>query len=226
MTTELTFEAEGRAHKIAVSQLIVAGWTGRDMKAVQHHIDELAALGVPAPSSVPLHYRVSADLLSTTDRLQVLGNETSGEAEPLLIHDGQTLWLGLGSDHTDRGLEAVSVAHAKQACGKPVAPGLWRFDALADRLDALELRSFIRSDTDTDWIPYQRGTLAAIRPLAGLMAALPGGGLRPGMAMLCGTLAAIGGIRPARHFRMELADPETGRCLAHSYAIDPLPIVS
>lgn len=226
MANELTFEAEGRAHTFAVTQLIVAGWTGRDILAVQHHIDELAALGVPAPSAVPLHYRVAADLLSTTDRLQVLGNETSGEAEPLLIHDGQTLWLGLGSDHTDRGLEANSVAHAKQACGKPVAPGLWRFDALADHLDALELTSYIRDDADADWTPYQRGTLAAIRPLADLMAALPGGGLRPGMAMLCGTLAAIGGIRPARQFRMELADPKTGRCLAHSYAIEPLPIVS
>ncbi|WP_245243234.1 DUF2848 domain-containing protein [Pararhodobacter sp. SW119] len=226
MTTELTFEAEGRAHRIAVSQLIVAGWTGRDMKAVQHHIDELAALGVPAPSTVPLHYRVAAGLLSTTDRLQVLENETSGEAEPLLIHDGQTLWLGLGSDHTDRGLETVSVAHAKQACGKPVATGLWRFDALADRLDTLELASFVREDADADWIPYQRGTLAEIRPLADLMAALPDGGLRPGMAMLCGTLAAIGGVRPARHFRMELTDPETGRHLSHSYAVEALPVVA
>ncbi|MEO9527100.1 MAG: DUF2848 family protein, partial [Roseibium sp.] len=38
-------------------RLIVAGWTGRDRAAVDHHIEELAAIGVPTPSSVPLYYQ-------------------------------------------------------------------------------------------------------------------------------------------------------------------------
>ena len=36
-----------------ISHLIVAGWTGRDRAKVQHHIEELALLGVPAPSTTP-----------------------------------------------------------------------------------------------------------------------------------------------------------------------------
>ena len=225
MAVRIDFETEGTLRAVTIETLIVAGWTGRVAKAVQHHIAELAALGVPAPSTVPLYYRVAADLLTGTDTLQVLGEETSGEAEPVVIHDGQALWLGLGSDHTDRGLEAVSVAHAKQACGKPVARGLWRFDDIADRLDDIELTSFVRDDPAAEWTPYQEGTLAAIRPLRELMAAVPGE-FSPGTAMFCGTLTAIGGIRPAGQFRMQLHDPVTDRRLMHSYRVEPLPIIS
>ena len=226
MAVQITFEADGRPLELTIETLIVAGWTGRDAAAVEHHIAELAALGVAPPSSVPLFYRVAAPLLTTGDTLQVLGEETSGEVEPLLVHDGQTLWLGLGSDHTDRGLEAVSVAQAKQACGKPVARGLWRFDEVADRLDQLRLSSQVRDDPGDAWQPYQDGSLVAIRPLRALLAGLPGGALQPRSAMLCGTLGAIGGVRAARHFRMQLDDPATGRRLRHSYAVETLPLVA
>jgi hypothetical protein len=225
MTVRIEFEVDETPRAVTIETLIVAGWTGRDAKAVQHHIAELAALGVPAPSTVPLYYRIAADLMTPTDWLQVLGEETSGEAEPLLIHEGDTLWLGLGSDHTDRGLEAVSVAHAKQVCGKPVARGLWRFDDVAERLDEIELASFVRDDSAAEWTPYQEGTLAAIRPLQELVAGLPDD-FTPGTAMFCGTLTAIGGIRSARHFRMEMHDPGTGRRLLHSYRVEPLPMIS
>ncbi|MGA8316723.1 MAG: DUF2848 family protein, partial [Bradyrhizobium sp.] len=30
-----------------VATLVVAGWTGRDEAALRHHIEELAAIGVP-----------------------------------------------------------------------------------------------------------------------------------------------------------------------------------
>ncbi len=45
-----------------------------------------------------------------------------------------------------------------------------------------------------------------------------------GTAILCGTLAAIGGIRPAERFEVELEDPVLGRTLRHAYAVDTLPV--
>lgn len=65
--------------------LIVAGWTGRDEKALHYHIEELAAIGVPRPSSVPVFYRISTANLTQTARLEVLGPDTSGEAEPVVL---------------------------------------------------------------------------------------------------------------------------------------------
>lgn len=202
-------------------QLIVAGWTGRDPGAVQHHIDELAELGVAPPSRVPLFYRVSHTLLTDAAEIEVLGPATSGEAEPLLINRGGALWLGLGSDHTDRELEAVSVAQSKQACPKPVAAELWRFDEVEAHQDEILLRCHIAEDGN--WVPYQDGTLAAIRPLRALAEQ---SGLKPGGAMLCGTLAAIGPVRPAEAYRMELIDNRTGRSLRLEYRVRTLPVVT
>jgi hypothetical protein len=207
---------------IAIDRLIVAGWTGRDAAAVHHHIDELAALGVAPPAQVPLFYRVGHTLLTTGTDIEVLGPATSGEAEPLLIRHQGALWLGLASDHTDRALEAHSVAASKQSCPKPCAAALWPWDSVADRLDTLRIRSWIR-DADDDWQLYQDGTLGQIRPLDGLIAT---SGMTDGAAMLCGTFAAIGGVRPARDFRATMDDPATGREIRLEYRATALPIVA
>ena len=214
----VTGETETDIH---IRSLTVAGWTGRNRAAVQHHIDELAALGVAPPSSVPLFYRTAASLLTQADEIEVLGLGTSGEAEPFLVHSGGTLWLGLGSDHTDRDLETVSVAASKQACAKPVAATLWRFADVADHIDDVTLHCDI-ADGD-GWTRYQSGSLAAILPLSDLAARA---GLGDGGALLCGTLAAIGGVRPAEAYRMRLTDPKLDREIRLDYRVQTLPLVS
>jgi len=244
-----------------IDSLIVAGWTGRDAAAVEHHVRELAALGVAPPSSIPLYYRVAASLLTTAGVIDVVDADTSGEVEPLLVRYNGETWLGLASDHTDRALEAHSVALSKQACAKPCASGLWPFSDVADRLDTLTLRSWILEgeQDDADWTLYQEGSLETIRPLADLLAASPlgessrgestPGDSTPGestrseatrrrvdaaasqhaspavSAMLCGTLPAIGGVRPAHAFRCELHDPASGQTLQHEYAVRILPLI-
>ena len=50
--------------------------------------------------------------------------------------------------------------------------------------------------------------------------------LARGAAMFCGTVGAIGGIRPASRFEMELEDPVRNRKLRHGYDIVALPVVS
>lgn len=204
-----------------INGLVVAGWTGRDLQAVQHHIDELAALGVVPPSQVPLFYRVSTSLLVQSPEIEVIGPATSGEVEPLLAKLEGTLFLGLGSDHTDRDLEAVSVAASKQACPKPVADRLWHFREVEPHLDQLILRCEI--EEDGQWTTYQQGTLSAIRPLVDLAESA---GLADGQAMLCGTLGAIGGVRPASYYRMSLTDPVLDRAIQISYRVRPLPVVT
>ena len=91
------FAQGGDRIDVAPSALIVAGWTGRDEAALRHHIEELAAIGVPRPSSVPVFYRNSAHNIVQTGRLEVLGPDTSGEVEPVIVALDDGLWLGLGS---------------------------------------------------------------------------------------------------------------------------------
>lgn len=207
---------------VEITTLVIAGWAGRDEEAVRHHIEELAAIGVPPPSSVPVYYRAAAANLTQAPVLEVLGPDSSGEVEPVIVSLADGLWLGLGSDHTDRKAEAAGIALSKQLCGKPVGTTLWRFEEVEAHWDALEMRA--TATIDGVATIYQQGLLSALRHPRDLMArgpALPAGSL-----MFCGTLGAIGGIRPSSHFAMELRDPVLGRTLRHAYGIAILPVVS
>jgi hypothetical protein len=221
---------QARVHAIAPSGLVIAGWTGRDAAAIEHHIEELAELGVPRPSSVPLYYRVAAQLLTQADSIEVLGEHSSGEAEPVLLFANGEWWLSVGSDHTDREVESYGVAVSKQLCAKPVASTAWRWSDVATHQDEIELRSRILEDGA--WIDYQCGTLASIRPLAALRAGIyPDGQAAEGRFMTCGTLGAIPNargqaIRPAAQMEIELHDPRLARRIVHRYAIRSLPVIA
>ncbi|KAF1050236.1 DUF2848 domain-containing protein [Xylophilus sp.] len=210
---------------VDIDQFVIAGWAGRDLAAIEHHIEELAALGVPRPSAVPLYYRVAANQLVQEERIQVVGGDSSGEAEVLVfMHRGELL-VSLTSDHTDRRLESHSVALSKQACPKPVATTAWRHADVAAHWDRLELYAEIEKDGQTR--VYQHGPLAGLRTPADLIAGHWDGGVLPaGTAMSCGSVAAQGGIRPAAAFAMELRDPVRRRVLRHRYATDVLPHVA
>lgn len=210
---------------VEVTHFIIAGWAGRDKDAVLHHIRELEALGVPAPGAVPLFYRVATNQLSQQQQLEVVGNETSGEAEPFVFFHRGEWWVSLTSDHTDRYLETFSVALSKQACIKPVARTAWRMAEVIEHWDSLVLTSWIKEHDE--WVVYQQGTLASLLTPQDLLARyLEGAEAREGMAMSCGTLGAIGGIRPASEFRMSLHDPVLKRTLEHAYQTGALPVVA
>jgi Protein of unknown function (DUF2848) len=223
----LSFDLHARHGKQRITlqpaALIVAGWTGRDEAALRHHIEELAAIGVPRPSSVPVFYRNSILNLTQDSVLEVLGPDTSGEVEPVIVAvDGQ-LCLAVGSDHTDRKAETQGIALSKQLCAKQLGRDLWPLDDVAGHWDQLKLRSF--ATIGGKRMVYQDGTLSSMRPPADLIARY-GSALVPDTVMYCGTLGAIGGIRPATRFEMELEDPVLGRTLKSAYDINALPVVS
>jgi hypothetical protein len=209
--------------EIAPKALIVAGWTGRDEKALRHHIEELAAIGVPRPSVVPVFYRISTANLIQAANLEVLGADTSGEAEPVVVamHDG--LWLGVGSDHTDRKVETMGIALSKQICAKMVGKTLWRLDEIADHWDQLILRAYVTIDGKR--LKYQEGPLSAMRDPSDLISRA-GMEFVAGTVMFCGTLGAIGGIRPAAQFTALIEDPVLGRKMSCEYDVNVLPVVS
>lgn len=230
------FERQSESDSLLVSfevtDLVMAGWTGRDHDAVQHHIDELKALGVAPPSKTPLFYRVDPALLAgSVDGITVVGDDSSGEVEVVLLQMADGLWVGLGSDHTDRALEAHSVQLSKQLCRKPMAEILWRFDRVIDRWDDLILRAYIVEDGER--VLYQEGTLAEMRRPEALIAAYAEQRGWPkdteipnGTVIFCGTLPAIGGIRSSTTFEMELEDPANQAKLEKKYRVDAMPSVS
>ncbi|ODP31001.1 MULTISPECIES: DUF2848 domain-containing protein [Pandoraea] len=207
---------------VQVDTLIIAGWAGRDQDAVEHHIAELAALGVRRPSSTPCFYRLAPALLSQDDAIDVVGQTSSGEAECVLVRHGDDLFVSIGSDHTDREVEAYGVTVSKQVCAKPVAREAWRFADVAAHWDRLTMRSWVTKDGERRL--YQEGNVDGLLSPQELMAKLGPQGLPAGAAMFCGTLAAIGGVAGGEQFEIELHDPVLGRTIRHCYATRALAI--
>jgi len=139
---DLTFtvmDSEGGAMPLTlpIDQLVIAGWTGRDPVARDKHIAELEALGIARPATTPIYYRASARRLTQEDQIEVCGSDSSGEVEFVLIGWQGRIFVGLGSDHTDRKVESFSVTVSKQMCDKPMASTLWELEDVRDHWDRL-----------------------------------------------------------------------------------------
>lgn len=224
MQLNLISRAGTTTRDAAIGHAVIAGWTGRDRAAMEKHIAELEELGVPRPASTPMYYRVAAARLTTAPAIEVSGEDSSGEVEFAVLRLDGRLWIGIGSDHTDRKVETMGVAISKQLCDKPIGRDWWLFDDVAPHWDALRLRAHIAENGRR--VLYQEGPVTTMQDPRELIAGYADnrGGLPEGGLMFCGTLAALGGIRPAAEFDVELHDPVLERTLRHAYRIDTLPV--
>jgi len=224
---DLTFTVDAQGTTpltLAIDQAVIAGWTGRDPLARDRHIAELEALGIARPASTPIFYRVAARRLTTGDSIEVTGGDSSGEVEFVLIGWQGRIFVGCGSDHTDRKVESYGVTVSKQMCDKPVAPVLWELEDVIDHWDRMILRA--HAVIAGERVLYQEGTLDAMLPVKDLIARGFGDtGLPDGCAMFGGTFAAKGGIRPASRFDFELEDPVLKRTIRHGYDVIVLPVL-
>jgi hypothetical protein len=221
---QLTVSGRRRKHglRVGVRQVVIAGWTSRDAVAVEQHIRELEELGVARPLSIPAFYRVSTSRLTTDPVIEVSGDHSSGEVEFVLVQCEGHLYVGVGSDHTDRSVETYSVDVAKQMCDKPLAGEVWPITDVDEHWDALVLRSW--AGVGPDRVPYQEGPVSAMRTPGDLIQRFVGAATLPeGTVMFCGTLAALGGIRAAQRFEFEIEDPVRGQRIRHAYDVVSLP---
>lgn len=216
---------DGASVPLRPARLVVAGYTGRDEASVRAHIDELAAIGIPPPPTVPMFYDLSPDLVTTAGVVDVEGAMTSGEVEPVLVRAAGRWYLGVGSDHTDRDLEREDIATAKARCPKPLGstllplpgdPATGDFD---ERWDAASARA------EADGVAYQDGAVAALRTpsdlLPRLFAELDGAG-EGDLVVFTGTLPLVGGtFRAAASWRLALTVPtgDGAVTLTHSYDV-------
>ncbi|MDB5567303.1 MAG: hypothetical protein JWP84_3869 [Tardiphaga sp.] len=228
MSIDIAFTLDAKGTKtpltLSITQGVIAGWTGRDPVARDHHIAELAAIGIAPPASTPIYYRCSARRFTTDGSIECTGTDSSGEVEFFLLAAKDKTYVGVGSDHTDRKVETYNITVSKQMCDKPVAPVLWDLAEIEGHWDQIILRSY--ATIDGQRVLYQEGTLSGMLPVADLIKKGFGGAILPeGTAMFGGTFAAKGGIRPATRFDYEIEDPVLKRKISHGYDVKTLPVV-
>jgi hypothetical protein len=204
--------------------MINAGYVGRDQVEVRRHIEELAKKGIPVPSKTPTLFPVIARMLVRDPEIEVYSHKTCGEVEyVLLIENAHTIYVGLGSDHTDRHLEETDIPRAKQICPNVISQKVWPLAEVEDHWDDLVIRSKIVCEGQE--ILYQEGKLELILSFKSLMEFVDSKveGSLDGAIIFSGTIGTLtGGFLYGDRFMAELTDPKLKRKLELSYNVRPL----
>ncbi|CAH1662152.1 conserved hypothetical protein [Hyphomicrobiales bacterium] len=181
------------------------------------HQDEVKKIGIAIAFDIPAPriYPIGADNITAAGEITVQGEETSGEVEIVIVVTDD-IYVGVGSDHTDRALERTSIVWSKQACANVLAPKLWRWSDVKDRWDSFVMRSWV------DGRLYQEClTEVFLSPEAMLdvlkerVADLPA----RDFCVFGGTVAALNkSIGFGRRWEFEMAQPD-GDAIRHGYDV-------
>ena len=213
----LTFRLpSGAAITLEVKRALAAGASGRDQEKVRKHIAHMSTLGVKPPPHVPMLYPLMPTLVTNATDIGVIGDDSTPEVEVVLFRTGGVDYLTVGSDHTDRRIEALSALQGKNSCPKIVAVTAWPVSEVLDHWDSMALRSRC-GDT-----LLQEGTLAHVMTCENLMTFVRerDGDQAEGRLVFSGTVPTR--ATPPKGdvtIRLELADPVLHRSLTHDYAV-------
>ena len=176
----------------------------------------MGTLGVKPPPHIPMLYPLIPTLVTNATDIGVIGTDSTPEIEVVLFRAGGVDYLTVGSDHTDRRIEAVSALQGKNSCPKIVATAAWPVGEVLDHWDSLILRSRC-GDT-----LLQEGALAHVITYENLMTFVreQDGDVAEGRLVFSGTVPTQ--ARPPQGdvtIDLELADPVLARSLTHSYNV-------
>ncbi|MBJ3775582.1 DUF2848 family protein [Acuticoccus mangrovi] len=208
-TAPLHFDVEG---------VLNMGSATRDAAVAKKHQDEVALHGIAIATHVPAPrlYPMAVDGVSTGDRVEVHTAETSGEVEIVLVLADQ-LYVGVGSDHTDRLLERASIPYSKQACANILGAEVWPFAEMADTWDQCVLRSWV------DGRLYQEvGVDAFLKPtdVLDIVADRAPGFPTSNALIFCGTIVSVDKrLGFGARWEFEIEDPVGGRKIRHAYDV-------
>ena len=213
---------QGRvSQRFPVKRMYNLGSATREASVAVHHQEEVARAGVVIALHVPAPriYPIDAFALTTEEAIGVHGLRTSGEVEIALVMTDR-LYVGVGSDHTDRDLERGSIAWSKQVNPNILAPTLWVYDEIADHWDDCVMRSRV------DGRLYQDvGVNAFLSPtdiLKILKERVPGLPARD-FVVFCSTIVALDKeLGFGQRWQFELEDPVLGRMISHTYQVEQL----
>lgn len=202
------------------------GFTMRDAEKMQRHLEECYALGVKELicDRPPLVMPISPWAVLTDARIAVQRPKTSGEVEIVTVADDEgQIYVGVGSDHTDRPLENIDIPWAKQVAPNVVAPTLWRWDDVKDHWDQVRMSCTVVDHGET--VEYQDASVAEFWTPAEML-----NGTRESVVHVPGAIILFSGtvvtleekLRFAEKWTIRMSDPVLGREISHTYDIEVL----
>lgn len=194
------------------------GSAARSPDSALPHQREVAEIGVRIAFDVPPPriYPVSPQTVTTEHAVYVLNDETSGEVEFCVLVDGDEVFVGVGSDHTDRLLERTSIPWSKEVCPNVLAPTMWRWPQVREHWDECLLESRL------DGALYQSSTVGVfLRPedMIELIRMRAGAGSGP-FLIYSGAYASIDTtMRYGVRWDLTLTDTTLRRTITHQYDV-------
>ena len=226
MKLELVLESKQKRRELAFhyNRMVNAGYVGKNQEEVRRHIEELAAKGIPGPKSIPVLYPVVCSVLSLDPTIEVYGNETSGEVEYVLcIVTEDEVYVGLGSDHTDRHLEEIDIPRAKQICPNLMGRTVWPLVEVENHWDDILMNAHVVKDGKNTL--YQEGRLGLLLNPAELMSFVKSKipGPLENLIIYSGTMGMLTGeFVFGEKFSAGLIDEKLNRRIEISYDVRPL----
>lgn len=206
---------------IEPKNLIVMGFTPRDRKVLRELFEALEKIGGFIPDKTPMTYPLSADLLTTKDEISVVGNDTNGEVEYLIIPLNGDIYIGVGSDHADKQIESLNIQKSKQLCAKHMCKELWKWSEVKDHWDkvVLESRYVINGVEEL----YQKNIAEVMLRPEKIIQSVESFYNKKISELDCvifsGSVPTLGGFRYGEHFKYSLFDPVKNRKISSEYSI-------
>lgn len=201
--------------------LIVMGFTPRDEKVIKELFEALKNIGGSIPDKTPMIYPLSQDLLTTREEITVVGNDTNGEVEYLIISYHGDIYIGVGSDHADKQIESSDIHRSKQLCAKHMCQEIWKWSEVKDHWDQVVLESrYLVNGTEE---LYQKNIAEIMLRPEKIMESVEEFYHKKISDMNCvifsGSVPTLGGFRYGEHFRYSLFDPVKRRKIGSEYSI-------
>lgn len=182
------------------------------------HQQEVADVGVQIAFDVPAPrvYPMTPSSVTTDEMVGSHHGRTSGEAEIVLLVDGDEMYVGIGSDHTDRELERTSIIWSKQYSPSVLGRRVWSWRYLERHWDDLVVESTV------DGVAYQSSKASVFLAPPAILDRLAERAVRLPSSYLvfCGTYTSIDNtIRFGRTWSATLRNTVDGSQLSLSYEV-------
>jgi len=187
-------------------------------------MEELRKSGINVGHEFPIFWPKTPDRVTTSSRFEVLPKTvSSGEVEFALLVDKGTIYVGIGSDHTDRGIQKTDLVAAKEIYYNVLASKVWLYEEVKEYWDELVMRSWVKEDGKREL--YQEGKLVEILKPETILeeVKLCVGNNLNGLVVFSGTFPTLSGkLSYSSYFEVELRDDRAGRTIHHIYQAKPI----
>lgn len=204
--------------RFAIKRMYNFGSATRDPQVAVAHQEEVAKSGIHIAFDVPAPriYPIAIQAITSDEEVYVQSDRTSGEVE-IVIYVGDEIYVGVGSDHTDRALETVSIPGSKQAVVNHLAPEFWPYEEIRESWDECVLKSWV-----DDRLYQDVGVSAFLRPedIIALLRERANGVPERDFMIYCGTIVSVDkALGFGSRWRYRLENPTTGRKIESAYQV-------